>query len=87
MALKEGTELEELSKNFFGLEEIAVSSLYTHIREKCYIGLKQASKHTAERDSPRTLDLRRHIVTQWKAVGVDFLNCVYLLMKQDFIPR
>lgn len=64
---------------FRSLEEIAISSIYAHIREKCCISLKQASKYTAERDSPRTLDLRRHIVTQWKAVSVNFLkNCVFI---------
>ncbi|KAI7898038.1 uncharacterized protein BX663DRAFT_443905, partial [Cokeromyces recurvatus] len=50
-----------------------------HIQEKCFISLKQASKYMAERDSPRSLDLQCHIVTQWKTVRVDFLKiCVFV---------
>ncbi|KAG2213333.1 hypothetical protein INT45_013200 [Circinella minor] len=50
-----------------------------HIREKCALSLKQATKYTAERDSPRTLQLRFDIITQWKANGVDFkTNCVFV---------
>lgn len=69
----------QLLSNFPEISDIAISSLYTHIREKCFLSLKQASKYTAERDSQRTLDLRYHMITQWKAVGVDFLkNCVFV---------
>ena len=41
--------------------------------------MKQATKYIAERDSPRTLQLRFDIITQWKANGVDFkTNCVFV---------
>jgi hypothetical protein len=58
----------------------ALSFLYhTHIREKCPLSLKQATKYSAERDAPRTIELRLNIVSQWKAAGVDFQNnCVFI---------
>ncbi|KAI7889623.1 uncharacterized protein EV154DRAFT_552894 [Mucor mucedo] len=60
-----------LCEAFPGLE-ISISGLYKHIREKCALSLKQASKYTAERDAPRTLQLRFDIITQWKAAGVNY---------------
>lgn len=53
----------KLYEHFEGLE-ISISGLYKHIREKCFISLKQATKYTAERDAPRTLELRFNIVSQ-----------------------
>ncbi|CEP19281.1 hypothetical protein [Parasitella parasitica] len=68
----------KLYEHFEGLE-ISVSGLYKHIREKCSISLKQATKYTAERDAPRTLELRFNKVSQWKAAGVSFSeNCVFV---------
>ncbi|CEP15290.1 hypothetical protein [Parasitella parasitica] len=68
----------KLCEAFPGLE-ISITGLYMHIREKCALTLKQATKYTAERDSPRTLQLRFDIITQWKAAGVDFQkNCVFV---------
>ncbi|KAG2212939.1 hypothetical protein INT45_009796 [Circinella minor] len=68
----------QLCERFPGLE-ISIPGLYKHIREKCALSLKQATKYTAERDSPRTLQLRFDIITQWKANGVDFkTNCVFV---------
>ena len=68
----------QLCEAFPGLE-ISIPGLYKHIREKCALSLKQATKYTAERDSPRTLQLRFDIITQWKANGVDFKNnCVFV---------
>lgn len=65
-------------EHFSDVGEIAISSLYTHIREKCFISLKQASKYKLERNSPRTVDLH-HIVAEWKAASIDFLkNCVFV---------
>ncbi|KAG1130319.1 hypothetical protein G6F37_013531 [Rhizopus arrhizus] len=57
----------------------AFPGLYKHIREKCALTLKQATKYTAERDAPRTIKLRFDIITQWKAAGVDYQNnCVFV---------
>lgn len=68
----------KLCEAFPGLT-ISISGLYKHIREKCALSLKQASKYTAERDAPRTLNLRFDIITQWKAAGVDYQkNCVFV---------
>lgn len=76
------TVLEEarvkLCEAFPGLE-ISIPGLYKHIREKCALTLKQATKYTAERDAPRTIKLRFDIITQWKAAGVDYQNnCVFV---------
>ncbi|KAL0096850.1 hypothetical protein J3Q64DRAFT_1618904, partial [Phycomyces blakesleeanus] len=59
---------------------ISIPGLYKHIREKCALSLKQASKYTAERDSPRNLNIHFDIVTQWKAASVDYQskNCVFV---------
>ncbi|CEP06802.1 hypothetical protein [Parasitella parasitica] len=57
-----------------------------HIREKCALTLKQATKYTAERDSPRTLQLRFDIITQWKAAasfGIINFSKVEPLKKSD----
>ncbi|CEP10623.1 hypothetical protein [Parasitella parasitica] len=68
----------KLCEAFPGLE-ISITALYKHIVEKCALSLKQASKYTAERDAPRKIKLRFDIITQWKAVGVDFKrNCVFV---------
>lgn len=67
-----------LCEEFPGLE-ISTSGLYKHIREKCALSLKQATKYTAERDSPRTIQLRFDIITQWKAARVNYReNCVFV---------
>ncbi|KAI9469859.1 MAG: hypothetical protein EXX96DRAFT_456899, partial [Benjaminiella poitrasii] len=67
-----------LFEAFPGLE-ISINGLYKYIREKCALSLKQAIKYTAERDSPRTLQLRFDIITQWKAAGVSYReNCVFV---------
>lgn len=76
------TVLEEariqLCEAFPGLN-ISITALYKHIREKCALSLKQASKYTAERDAQRTLDLRFDIIARWKVAGVDFQsNCVFV---------
>jgi transposase len=69
---------QRLCKNFIGLE-ISIAGLYKHIREKCSISLKQATKYTVERDAPRTIELRFNIITQWRAAGVNFNeNCVFV---------
>lgn len=69
---------EELCKNFDGLE-ISIRGLHKHITEKCWLSLKNATKYTRERDSPRTISLRNKIVSEWKRVGVDFQkNCVFI---------
>lgn len=35
--------------------------------------------YTKDRDTPRTLNLRFKVITQWKVVGVDFMtNCVFM---------
>ncbi|CEP19269.1 hypothetical protein [Parasitella parasitica] len=68
----------KLYEHFEG-PEISISGLYKHIREKCSISLKQATKYTAKRNAPRTLELRFNIVSQWKAAGVSFgENCVFV---------
>lgn len=68
----------KLCEHFNGLE-ISIPGLYKHIREKCSISLKQATKYTVERDAPRTLELRFNIVNQWKAAGVSFSeNCIFV---------
>jgi|JXWR01.1.fsa_nt_gb hypothetical protein len=36
-----------------------------------------------DRDIERTIQLRYKMITEWKAVGVDFQKIVYLLTKQD----
>ncbi|KAI9478898.1 MAG: hypothetical protein EXX96DRAFT_461063, partial [Benjaminiella poitrasii] len=37
---------------------VAISGLYVHIREKCYLTSKQAINYTIEKDTSRTLNLR-----------------------------
>ncbi|KAI8988256.1 hypothetical protein BDF20DRAFT_815336, partial [Mycotypha africana] len=40
---------------------------------------KKASKYTAERDAPRTLELRASIIKKWRAADVNFMtNCVFV---------
>ena len=76
----------QLCESFRGLE-ISILELSKHIREKCALSLKQATKYTAERDAPRTLQLRFDIITQWKAIEVDFKsNCVFV-MKLSYILK
>lgn len=59
--------------------EISIGGLYKHTREKCALSLKQATKYTAERNSPGTLQLHFNIITQWKGAGVNFReNCVFV---------
>lgn len=76
------TVLEEARQNLCehcnGLE-ISIPGLYKHIREKCSISLKQATKYTLERGVPRTIELRFNIDNQWKAAGVNFCeNCDFV---------
>lgn len=69
---------QNLSKHFDGLQ-VSLSGFYKYIREKCAISLKQATKYTLEQDTPRTIELRYNIVSQWKAAGVNFReNCVFI---------
>jgi len=73
-----GMAIEKLALNFNGMT-ISPPSLWKFITEQCALSLKQASKYTQERDSPRTLDLRHTIVGSWKANGVDFkTDCVFI---------
>ncbi|KAG2200873.1 hypothetical protein INT46_006435, partial [Mucor plumbeus] len=68
---------EKLEQNFEGFS-ISLTGLHKHIREKCALSLKQASKYTIERDAPRTIDLRYDIINKWKEAGVDQRNCVFI---------
>jgi transposase len=73
-----GVLSEQLSNNFEGLE-ISLSGLYQHLKQKCHMSFKQASKYTMERDAVRTLDLRFKVIAEWKAADVDFQkNCVFV---------
>lgn len=59
--------------------EVSISGPYKHIREKCALSLKQATKNTVERDTTKTIQLRFDIVTQWKAAGDNYQsNCVFV---------
>jgi transposase len=49
-----GEAKAKLCEAFPGLE-ISISGLYRHIREKCALSLKQATKYTTEKDATRTL--------------------------------
>ncbi|KAI9021727.1 hypothetical protein CLU79DRAFT_189473 [Phycomyces nitens] len=50
---------------------------YKHIRQKRALSLKQVSKCTVERDTPRIIKLRFNIITNWTSAGVNFHeNCV-----------
>jgi hypothetical protein len=69
---------QSLSEHFDGLQ-VSLSGFYKHIREECATSLKQATKYTIEQDTPRTIELRYNIVSQWKAAGVNFReNCVFV---------
>lgn len=76
------TALEEAKTKFceiFSILEISIRGLYKPIREKCALSSKQATKYTADRDAPMTIQLRFNIVTQWKEAGIDFQkNCVFV---------
>ena len=73
-----GQVKEKLEQNFEGFS-ISLTGLHKHIREKCALSLKQASKYTIERDAPRTIDLRYDIINKWKEAGVDYQrNCVFI---------
>jgi transposase len=73
-----GGAREELYKKFEGMD-VSLMGFYKHLVEKCNISLKQASKYTLQKDSPRTLNLRFEVITQWKSIGVDFQkNCVFV---------
>ncbi|KAG1466968.1 hypothetical protein G6F46_000357 [Rhizopus delemar] len=67
-----------LEEAFPGLE-VSISGSYKHIREKCALSLKQATKNTVEQDTTKTIQLRFDIVAQWKAAGVNYQsNCVFV---------
>lgn len=70
VVLEEGKLL--LCEAFSYYLKISIPGLYRYIWEKCALSLKQGTKYTAERDAPRTLQLRFDIITQWKEVGVGF---------------
>lgn len=76
------TALEEAKPKFcevFLVFEISISGLYMPIREKCALSSKQATKYTADRDAPMTIQLRFKVATQWKAAGINFQkDCVFV---------
>lgn len=69
---------EELYLKFKNLT-ISVAALHAHMKNKCFLSLKNAQIYTRDRDAERTLNLRFDFITQWKEAGVDFMkNCVFM---------
>ncbi|ORE06297.1 hypothetical protein BCV72DRAFT_207675 [Rhizopus microsporus var. microsporus] len=69
---------EQLCNMLHGLS-ISESGLRKHMKEKIRLSLKNSSIYIMDRDVTRTIELRYKIITEWKAVGVDFQkNCVFI---------
>lgn len=74
-----GLAREVLLKQFPGLEDISIPSLWKHVTVDYAFSLKRASLYNEERDVERTLRLRHEVVSKWKEIGVDFQkNCVFV---------
>jgi hypothetical protein len=55
------------------------SRLRKYMIKKIRLSLKNSSLYTMDRDTNRTIWLLYKIITEWKAVGVDFQkNCVFI---------
>ncbi|KAG0735119.1 hypothetical protein G6F32_012658 [Rhizopus arrhizus] len=70
--------VEELIKIFEGLA-IKNSRVAEFMKDECNLSIKSVTRHSAERNSPKTIKARAVWVAEWSAKEIDYYNnCIFI---------